>query len=78
MKIQVRLHGALRDKLPPEVKGSVVLDVPEATAVSHIPVSLNLTTHIQIALNNEIIENLETRLHDGDTIDIFRPAAGGE
>ena len=77
MKIQVRLHGALRDKLPPEAKGYTVLDVPEATAVAGIPDLLNLTTHIQIALNDEIIENQDTPLHDGDKIDIFRPAAGG-
>ena len=77
MKIKVRLHGALRDKLPPETKGRIVLDVPEETAVAHIPALFKLKTHIQIAVNDEIIENLETHLHDGDEIDIFRPAAGG-
>ncbi len=77
MKIQVRLHGALRDKLPSEAKGVTVLDVGEETAVSAIPAHLNIKSHIQIACNDEIIENLETRLRDGDKIDIFRPAAGG-
>lgn len=78
MHIHIRLHGALRDKLPAENKGRVTLSRPEGTAVSTILSQLSLGGHIQVALNREIIDDLDTILQDSDRIEVFRPAAGGE
>ena len=76
--VQVRLHGALRDKLPPQSKGQTVLDLPEDADVSAVLNQLSLRRHIQVAINEEIVDDLETVLSDGDKLDIFRPAAGGQ
>ena len=77
MNIHVHLHGALRDKLPPEAKGRAILHFEEGATTSTLISQLSLRGHIQIALNQDLIENHDTILHDGDTIEIFRPAAGG-
>ena len=77
MQIHIRLHGALRDKLPPVAKGQTVLQVEEETAVSSILSHFSLRGHIQVAINQEIIDNLDTLLQDGDQVEVFRPAAGG-
>jgi len=75
--IHIRLHGALRDKLPPGDKGQTILELPQGVSVTAILNQLSLHGHIQIAINQEIVENLETVLQDGDRMEVFRPAAGG-
>ena len=77
MKIHIHLHGALRDKLPPDAKGKATLEFEEGETVTAVISQLSLRGHIQIALNKELIENDDAIMHDGDTIEIFRPAAGG-
>jgi sulfur carrier protein ThiS len=78
MQIHVRLHGALRDKLPAEMKGRAVLDFEEGTTVTAVLAHLSLHGRIQVALNQKTTENKDTILQDGDRLEIFRPAAGGE
>jgi molybdopterin converting factor small subunit len=77
MNIHIRLHGILRDKLPAENQGQITLELPEETAISSIFSHLSLRGHIQVALNKELIDNLDTQLQDGDRIELFRPSAGG-
>ena len=77
IQVHVRLHGALRDKLPPQSKGQTLLDVQDGADVSTVLNHLSLHRHIQVAINGEIVENLERTLADGDRLEVFRPAAGG-
>jgi len=77
MNIHVHLHGALRDKLPPDAKGRAILHFDEGATANAVITKLSLRGHIEIALNQDLIENDDTILHDGDTLEIFRPAAGG-
>jgi molybdopterin converting factor small subunit len=77
MIIHVHLHGALRDKLPPAAKGKAALEMGEDTAVSAILSHFSLRGHIQVAINQEITDNWDTILQDGDRVELFRPAAGG-
>jgi molybdopterin converting factor small subunit len=53
------------------------LHFEEGAMASSVIAQLSLRGHLQIALNQELIENDNTILHDGDTLEIFRPAAGG-
>lgn len=75
--IHVRLHGILRDKLPPEAKGLTSLDVPDSAVLSAVLQQLSLQRRTEVAVNDEIVDNLDTPLKDGDRLDVFRPAAGG-
>lgn len=77
MQISVRLFGILRDKLPPEAKGRTVLTLPEEARVSAVLESLDIKRNIQVAINKEIVEDMSMQLRDGDTVECFRPSAGG-
>ncbi len=77
MNIHIRLHGALRDKLPAEAKGQTTLSLAEGATVTAVLTQLSLRGHLQVALNQAILDDNETTLKDGDTLEVFRPAAGG-
>jgi len=75
--IHIRLHGGLRDKIPAEAKGRTTLSLPEGTTVTAVLEQLLLRRRIEVAVNEEIVDNRDTALQDGDRIEIFRSTAGG-
>ena len=75
--IHVHLHGALRDKLPPEDKGRTTLTLHDGTTVTAVLEQLSLHRRIEVAINDEIVDNQDIILQDGDRVEIFRPVAGG-
>ncbi len=79
MHIHIHLHGALRDHLPEGSNGRLTLQFKERETikVSTLISRFSLDGHIQIAINEELIENEDTVLYDGDIVEVFRPAAGG-
>lgn len=77
-KIHVRLHGALRDKLPPENKGRTTLTLSEGATITAVLEQLALKSYFEVALNDEIVDNQDTALQEGDRLEIFRPASGGK
>lgn len=77
MQITVRLHGILRDKLPAEAKGRILLTLPEDVGVAAVLETLSLRRNVQVAVNKSIVDDLSQPLNDGDFVECFRPAAGG-
>jgi len=77
MRVQVRLHGILRDKLPAEMKGLTAVDLPHGSRIQNLLDRVGVKGHLQTAVNDHIIDDWQTPLQDGDKIEIFRPAAGG-
>jgi thiamine biosynthesis protein ThiS len=77
IEIHVRLHGALRDKLPPESKGRTTLTLPDGASLTALLEQLSLHRRIEVAVNDEIVDNRDAPLQDGDRVEVFRPAAGG-
>ena len=77
IEIHIRLHGALRDKLPPEAKGRTILTLPDGALLTAVLEQLSLHRLIEVAVNDEIVDNQDIILQDGDRVEIFRPAAGG-
>jgi thiamine biosynthesis protein ThiS len=77
LQVHVRLHGALRDKLPPEEKGRTIVTLPDGAQVTAMLKQLSLHRRITVAVNDEIVDDWNTTLQDGDRVEIFRPAAGG-
>ena len=77
IEIYIRLHGALRDKLPPEAKGRTILIMPDGAPLTAVLEQLSLHRHIEVAINDEIVDNRDIILQDGDRVEIFRPVAGG-
>ena len=77
MDVTVRLHGILRDRLPVEAKGRTTLNLPEDARIADAINQLALVGHLQVAHNDVVIDDLALPLHDGDTIEVFLPVAGG-
>ncbi len=77
MEIHVRLYGVLREKLEPEEHGRQVLVLPEGATVAEFLATFDLSGHLHVSVNDEMVEDWQTPLSDGDEVDVFRPTAGG-
>ena len=77
IKLHIHLHGALRDKLPSGAKGRTTLSLPDGATIMDVLERLSLRRNIEVAVNDEIADNLDDPLQDGDRLEMFRPAAGG-
>ncbi len=77
IEIHVRLHGILRDTLPVADKGRTTLTYDENPPLSAVLEQLSLKRRIVIAVNNNIVEDMNVILYDGDKLELFRPSAGG-
>jgi molybdopterin converting factor small subunit len=79
MKVQVKLMASLRSKLPPEARGSAVLELgPGATvaaALEHLGVA---DSRVHAVMVNDALEPDRQRpLADGDALVVLPPVAGG-
>lgn len=74
VNVQVRLYGILREKRPPD--GRTELSLAMGSTVNDVVTRLAIAGHVQTAVNGQI-KPLDTVLVDGDTVEIFRAAAGG-
>lgn len=77
MQITVILHSILREKLPPEARGRVIIDLPPESVVADVFRRLNLPAGVAWALNGELARDLNLLLHEGDELRVFRIGAGG-
>ncbi len=77
MVIHVRLHGALRDRLPPPARGRIDLTLDGSCRVEDVIARLGLSGPLEVACNDEMVEDVSAPLADGDQLEIFRPVAGG-
>jgi sulfur carrier protein ThiS len=78
MKVTVRLHGALRDKLPPEKKGRTTLTLPGGATVNDLLTHFQLQNNVVgISVNDELEIEEVYPLHDGDHVEFFRVVGGG-
>ena len=77
MEIHVRLYGVLREKLPAEDHGRTMLELPEGATVDDVLTRLGVTGHFHVSVNEEMVDDRETVLRDGDQVDVLPPTAGG-
>jgi molybdopterin converting factor small subunit len=79
MKIKVKLLASLRNKLPPEARGSTVLELEPGATVATVLALLGLGgTHVHAVMVNDTAEPDRQRpLADGDALVILPPVAGG-
>ncbi len=77
MRVTVVLHSFLRDLLPPEAKGTAVLELPDGARVADVVTRLKLPDFAQFALNDQLLRDRSLALKDGDTLRFLRAGAGG-
>lgn len=82
MELTVKLYGTLRKYRPDSAGGAphqpFVISVPERSTVIDLIHILEIGegTVNASAVNGDAVDN-QTILHDGDTVSLFPPAAGG-
>jgi molybdopterin converting factor small subunit len=80
MKITLRLFANLRKKLPPDSpRGHCELELADGATVRDVLKQMGIPEESaqMILVNGEQDSNLARPLHDGDTVSIFPPLAGG-
>jgi len=78
MKIYLRLYGPLRDKLPKENRGAMVLDVETGTTVAQILTSVGIDwSEVLWAIDEQHDETADRPLVDGNELTVFTHVAGG-
>lgn len=77
MKVNVKLYGRLRDRVPREQKGKAELSLAATATVADALAELGIDDPVLVAVN-EMHESAEShQLNDGDKIAIFELTAGG-
>jgi molybdopterin converting factor small subunit len=76
VKVNVKLHAVLRDLLPDGV-GEVV--VGEEASVAALLDSLKIDPELRelVTVNGAQVQDFDTRLNDGDAVQVFPAVAGG-
>lgn len=79
MKVQVKLMASLRNRLPPEARGSAVLETGPGATVQDVLAQLGVADgHVHAVLVNDALEpDRQRRLNDGDALVVLPPVAGG-
>jgi hypothetical protein len=77
MRVTVVLHSFLRDLLPPEAKGTAILELPDGARVSDVVARLKLPDYAHFALNDQLQRDRSMALKEGDVLRFLRAGAGG-
>ena len=78
MKITLRLFAALREHLKDHQNGAAEVILHETATVQDVFAAFNIPEDIpKIILINGVQKSAADSLHDGDTLSIFPPIAGG-
>ncbi|MFZ5808256.1 MAG: MoaD/ThiS family protein [Chloroflexota bacterium] len=77
MNVRVTLFSILREKVPPENRGKINLELPAGATIADILRMLDIEMHVVCAVNGQVEADHSRILQDGDEVRIFRPAGGG-
>ena len=77
LKIHLQLYSILREKLPPEAKGKVLLQLEEGATIESILKEFDITRRVVVSVNGEYEPDKSRQLRDGDEIKIFSAISGG-
>lgn len=79
MIVRIKLHAILRKFLPPEARDhTAVLDLPDDATVSYAIARLGIPPkHASMLVSGDDYLKPETRLRDGQEVNVFPPLAGG-
>ena len=78
LKVHLQLYSILREKLPPEAKGKVTLQLEEGATIDSILQELDIKRRVVVSVNDEYEPDTSRQLRDGDQIKIFSSVSGGK
>jgi sulfur carrier protein ThiS len=77
LKIYLQLYSILREKLPPEARGKVTLQLEEGATIDSILKEFDIQRRVVVSVNDEYEPDTSRQLRDGDQIKIFAGISGG-
>jgi sulfur carrier protein ThiS len=77
LKVHLQLYSILREKLPPESKGKVTLQLEEGATLEAILKEFDITRRVVIGVNGDHEPDKSRQLRDGDHVKIFSSISGG-
>ena len=77
MKVHLQLYSILREKLPPEAKGRIILDLEEGSTVGAVLEGLDIRRRVVISVNDIHEPDHSRELQNGDRVRIFSSVSGG-
>jgi len=77
MEIHLQLYSILRDKLPSESKGRIVLELNDGAVLADILNEFNITQRVVISVNDKHVTDDSFQLQSGDQVKIFTSIGGG-
>ena len=77
MKVHVHLYSILREKLPPESNGLIILELYDGATLQDLLAKLDITRRVVISVNEEHETDLSCQLQDGDRVNVFSSISGG-
>jgi len=77
IKIHLQLYSILREKLPPEANGQIVLQLNDGASLQDLLDEFNITRKVTISVNETHESDMSRQLQDGDQVKIFSSISGG-
>jgi sulfur carrier protein ThiS len=77
LEIHLQLYSILREKLPSEAKGRVVMPLEEGATLTDLLKELDIDRRVVISVNDVHITDKSHPLRDGDTVRIYSSISGG-
>ena len=77
MEVHIQLYSILRDKLPSEARGRVVLELDEGARLGDILDALDIKRRVVMSVNGDHEPDSSRFLKDQDEVKIFSSVSGG-
>ena len=77
MKIHLQLYSILRDKVPPESRGQVMVLLDDGASLQDLLDKFEIRQKVVISLNGALELDRSRQLQDGDRVKIFSSISGG-
>jgi molybdopterin converting factor small subunit len=79
MKIEVKTFATLRKVFPNSKEGKGVVELPDGATIEDLLAKLGITLPQaqMVLINGQHQHDYKATLHEGDTVSIFPPLAGG-
>ncbi len=77
MKVNVHLHGILRDHLPADAKGRATINLEDGASVGDLLSQLGIKRRVIISLHGNQKLDKTHILQDGEQVSIFTVIGGG-
>jgi len=77
LKIDVRLFGIMRDRIPNAHSGNLIIEMKRGKSVADLRAQLDLADLVGLAVNENVAEDNSLVLKDGDQVHLYTAIGGG-